>query len=864
MAMDSLGLGFGLALVCSAAVGIGVLLVVAKSRRAPSAMPTGGRRGLMLWLLLPAWLGRAVAAPSPSKTTVPPGKRLCVVRLHNTHAERQQVAHFVTPMFGQAFRQGDMPAGERPRFTLADGTDCPATLWGITSWPDGSMKFCGAIVRVPTPVAAGAGLELEVRAGGSAERQVSKRTTTDLESAELSVVLEGLVALEGTWTAALNDGIHSRANIVQLAAGPAGALWRIGSEFRNRAGKPHGQLYCWHYVLALTGANDEFTGLRYLARIAQPWTDVEQPKAEHREFSASLRAGAQVLRKLLGHTTTETPGDAIRLPHYASFFSAGHDGRWDYVQGTGKSPADAHVRVTLDGENLRRSGLVPPYDPEALINDAERIDYHPMGRGSINRAMGTTGERSDIGLLPEWNVRHLLKQSEDHERVVRVNGLSAAGFRLTFRKRATLQPVPCVDIRAQYPGLGNAETNWRGYIYMSGMTKPAPNESLWREDTAHRPGCTYWPYLFTGEPQYLDLLTEHAFAHVLELNQGNGTVWGTTFPRQQLLEGAWGGERGIRVGAGGTLYKGSGVLLYGIGGQRMAAWRSRDVAQAAALAPDMPPDGAAVRQYLNDVLASSYAAFRDYMSKVPASFREAGLFMQDKGNGLPWQIAYMSWSVCHQADILGTPDAAYVRSHLGRFWNGFARQADMACLVAMACSYRDEDGNLVDNINGVLGSLRCNLNFDAASSRITIAPAKDKTNGAWSAHDGDRFSFAGKPMDLLKSFAEMKPYRVFFAVRCEGQTFQLALKPNGPPIRFPESVVITDCFAQLKDFRPDLAFSPPNSPSGYSANIRGAVAYHLACGDKVNDAVEQLDRIVKGQRINYKDRPKYRTLTSRT
>jgi hypothetical protein len=823
------------------------------------------RRGLFLWLL-PAWmLGTARAAAgagTPEPASQATGRHLCALQLQND-SDAPQRAQFVTPMFGQGFRQGDIPVGERPRFMLSDGRECQATLWGISSWPDGSMKFCAAMVQVPVAVPPQGHLALQVRTGGAAADRASTRSLAELHDADLHVVIDGVSALEGTWKASLSDGIRKQSDIVQIASGPAGAIWRVGSEFRNAAGSAHGQLYCWHYVAALTDPSGALAGLRYLGRVAQPWTDVERPPAQHREFSASLHSGSRRLRALLGHAATETPGDTIRLPHYASFFTAGPEGRWDFVP-AGNATDDSAVRVVIDAAYCISARLVPPYDLSTPLGSAPVPDYRPMGRGTMVRAMGTTGERPDIGLLPEWNVRHLVQQSAGHERTMRVNGLCASGWRTTFRKRETLQPVPGVDIRPSYAKLGKAEVRWRGYLHMSGMTTPSPNESLWREDTAHRPGAVYWPYLFTGEPQYLDLLVEIACAHILELHPGNTTTWGVTFPRSEVMEGPWRGERGICIGTQAKLYKGSGVLLHGNGGTRMSAWRSRDVAQAAALAPDKPADGAGTREYLRDVMDSAYAAFRDYMSQVPSSYRESGLFIQASGNGAPWQIAYLSWSVCHQADILGTPQAAHVRSHLSRFWESFSRQADMGCVVAYTCSYRDTNDNLAQSTRDILGLLACSLNFDAATSRVTVSAGKDRTNGDWQPHNGDRFAFSEKQIGPVKNFQAIKPHRQLFAVNCEGQSFQLALQPDGSPIRFPESVQVNLCFASLKNFSPNAAFSPANSAYGYSANILGAVSYYSACGEDVRNALQQLERIAQAQRLNFRDKPKYRALSQRS
>lgn len=817
------------------------------------------RRRLLICLLPAALVSKARAAqdkPLPELTVKAPRSLLSKLEVYNI-SESAQPAGFVCSMFGHAFRQGDIPPGHRPEFVLQDGSECPATFWGVSSWPDGSMKFCAAMLQIPASLRAGGRLTLEVHAGASAPEQRATRSLNDLRQVDIRIVLNGIDALDGAWTASVSDGLRSGSDIVEIANGPAGAIWRIGSEFRAPDGKLHGQLYCWHYVAVLTGPTDAPAAVRYLGRVAQPWTDVATPPPRHRDFSATLHMGERELRTLQGHAQTETPGPTIRLPHYASFFTAGPDAQWDFIA-IGATAGDGRVRVVIDSAYCIASKLVPPYDLRTPVDDAATADYYPMGRGTVVRAMGGTGERADIGLLPEWNVRHLIRPSIENERIARVNAMSAAGWRLGFRKRATRHLVPGVDIRPTYAKLGQPEVRWRGYSHMQGMVRPSPNDSLWREDTAHRPGCVYWPYLFTGEPQYLDILLEHSFAHILDLNAGNQTTWGTTFPRDDVLEGPWRGERGICIGTTAKLYKGSGVLLHGSGGTRMTAWRSRDVAQAAAIAPDAPADGAGTREYLRDVLDSAYAAFRDYMTQVPASYRESGLFIQSNANGAPWQIAYLSWSVCHQADILGSPAAAHVRQHLARFWESFSRQADMACIVAYTCSYRDTHGKLAQSTRDVLGLLQCRLDFDAVTSRIAIADAKGKPRWQWQPRNGDRFAFDKKRAVPLKNFAMIQPFRQLFAVNCQGQSFQLALEENGPPIRFPESVSIDECFASLKDFSPDLAFSRSNSAHGYSANICGAVHYHLACGDEVHTAARELDRIVQAQRVNFRNRPKYR------
>ena len=780
----------------------------------------------------------------------PPGV-LTRVRLHNTSNDLQ-AAGFVSPMFGQPFQQGDMPKGMYPRFTLEDGTPCPATLWGITSWPDGSMKFCAAMLQVGAPIARRDVLDIHVRSGGD-KPPASRRTTAELHAAALQVELTGVSGLEGTWLATLSDGIREASDLVLLGDGAAGAVWRIGSEFRDPQGRPHGQLYCWHYVAALNGADGRLLGLRYLGRVAQPWADVTTPAARHRDLTARLLAAGRTVRALQGHLDSETPGSTIRLPHFASFFTAGDDARWDEVQADGVSAAATSMRVSMDVPYVQLSRLMPPYDRQAHVRPANEISYRAMGRGSVERGMGNTGERPDIGVIPDWNVRHLLSQTAFDEQITRVNGLVAGGWRLATRKRSTRQPVPCVDNRPSYTKLGNTEASWRGPGYAHGVVLPSPNTSLWGEDVAHRPGCAYWPYVFSGEPQYLDLMIEHACTHLLALAPGSVT-FATEHPISKVFVDGWHGDRDSRIGAGGTLYKGAGILFMGSGGLRTPAWASRDVVQAAALCPDTPPDGAAVRDYLRDVMHSAYSALADYAKKMPASFSQAGLFIMNEGNESPWMRSYLSWSVCHQADILATPQAEFAREYFSRLWRAFAAIADIDGLTAYRCNFWDGK-QMGRRIEDAVCLRQETLVFEATSSRGTVVGNEKARTAPWNPQNGDVFAFGSPEASPLLPFPQAQPNQRLYAVNCSGTTFQLALAAGGAPVPIPKDLTIPSYMCRAKDLA--LASARSSTPYHYPANLRGAVAYHLQRGDRVQAAKTALDAIVARQNPRFDDRPKY-------
>jgi hypothetical protein len=805
------------------------------------------RRQLLVALALAP--GVAIGATDRSEPSAEPV--LTRIRLHNT-SRNVQAAGFVSPMFGLSVRQGDIPTGQYPQFALPDGRACPATLWGATSWPDGSLKFCSAMVRVGADIPARGTLDVMVRRG-NARPSDSRLGLEELALSGLAVELTGVAGLEGIWTAELAQGIRTRSAVVQLGNGDAGAVWRIGADFRDTQGKAHGQLYCWHYVAALQDDAGRLLGLRHLGRVAQPWTDVPTPAPRHRDVKARLLAGQTELRRLQGHVDSEAPTDVIRLPHYASFFTAGEDARWDYVQAAGVAADDCTVRISLDPAYLVSTRLVPPYDLRGYVRYANDVGYHPMGRGTILRGMGTTGERADIGVLPEWNVHHLISQDPTYERVARVNAMASAGWRLTMRKRATGQPIPCADIKPQYAGLGPTEVNWRGYIYATGLVKPEPNESLWKEDTGHRPGCVYWPYLFTGEPQYLDLMVEQGFAHVLELAVG-GSTYATQAPISKLYADGWKGNRAVRIGSAGADHPGAGVLFNGSGGTRIPAWASRDVAQAAAMAPDTAADGAAVRDYLRDVMLEAYAALSDYARLMPSTFTSAGMFVLGDKNESPWARAYLSWSICHQADVLATTQAVSAREYLSRFWRAYAAVADIGGMTAYRCSFWTDKG-MVERIEDVVSMRQGLVSFKASTSRGTIVHELGKPALAWGPTDGDMFMFGAVELSPALPAPGIRAGQRLHAINCEGTSFQLSYTPGGPPIRIPADVDISTYMCRAKNLAPALQFN--GSPHAPPANLRGAIAYHHMRGDDVGLALQGLNRIVDDQRIKFDDRNKY-------
>lgn len=782
------------------------------------------------------------------------GVLLTTLALVNTSGV-SQAANFVTPMFGHPFKQGDVPAGQYPAFELSDGTPCPATFWGLTHWPDGSLKWAGVLLRVPSLIGGSATLTLNVKSGGAAPA-ASNRATSDLTAADLKVELQvsGDTA-GGAWVAALNDAISLGGDITTYGDGPAGKVWRIGG-FARRSSANHGQLYCWHYVAALQDSSGGLLGLRYLGRTIKGFADTTAPGVGTLTATVAVKRGATTIRSLQGvQSDGSTLGANIVMPHYTSFFTAGPDAIWDFVQGGGSAAADCTVRVVQNKGYLVKSRLLPPYDTTLAPSAAAAVDYRPNGRGNMIYYIGNTGERDDIGVLAAWFVRHLMRQDAAADKNIRVNGLSTGGWRTCVRARANKEVVPVVSVSASYAGMSTPADNiW----YWDGVNDVIPGvstEYLWIQefDTHHRPSSGYYPYLITGEPQYLDLLVEHAAEAIAIQPTGAACVWDVSDPVGPATKtGQW-QSRDNNIG--GTVYKGSGVLfredMY-----RLAAWAMRDIGQASAIYPTTCPRGTEVRKYLTEVINSIYSAHQAYRNAMPASFRADGImgFLGLSAQGGAYEIGYDTiWTIgylCHQAaqhySCSGNTGAQGFAAHMANMWAAMHRIGDIAVGAgAYDMMLFDENGiryNTLDKSTFRMGDYST-LSFNASTDVFTLSGYNTPAN----VTNGDRFMFKNG----TKPFASATNYKVFYAVQASGATFKLAATPGGAPIDVTTTGSTTSHWTALANFAP--MFSYEGSPNVSSApDVTQAAMHHLvAAGFNACEAARAAMANVIATRANF-------------
>lgn len=819
-----------------------------------------------------------------------PDTELFRVTLANETAS-EQAAGFVTPMFGCKFQQGQIPAGTYPHFQTAAGTACAPTLWGVTSWPDGSMKFCGAMVRVPAAVPAaptpGTGLsavpgtlDIQVRSGGNAPAP-SSRALSNLTAADIVVQLDGVTNLSGTWLAALNTAITDNDEIVLWGDGPAGKVYRIRGDFKQ-SGARHGQLITYHYVAILQNSVGGLMGTRYLGWAMQPWGDVGQgtntvagatpayagPAPQTRIAVASLKAGGSTVRALQGHNDSQTAiGDNIAIGHYTGFFTAGHDGRWDYFQSGGSAATDCVVRVLHNKEQDVKSRLFPPYHTTYIPDRNPELSYRPYGNGLLQggepgmyRIMSSGGERGDIAVLPNSATKHFMTRSAVDERNMRVYGLVASGWRVYIKLRSTGNVIAANDFEPSYAGLGTAQPGWRYWPGATdpnetkGIQHPLDKTSLWASEyePSHRPSAAYYPYMMTGEPQYLDMLTDHGTGMLLSLEAGHKEMNLNNPLRTSITIGSAWGRRTVIMN--GVSYKGGGYF-FNAGQIRLMAWGSRDITQAAALYPDVCPYGTEVRKYLRQSVEAMYFAINKYNELRGPAWDAAGIY--DFGTGVQdadmWCSGYMSNSVCHQSSIYPNAQITHFRQRLGRHWKQINAKLDIAVAASYMATFWKEDESWETDSGDILHALfydnayssGTTLTFDAATDRFTVTD----TNGAWKPTNGDIFAFQYPPSGLETYFQNTTfPFaypvnrRKMYAINVSGATAQLSYTPDGPPIDVTSSMNVRGFFAHIKDFRPRFtAEGTNNSGQSYIANLRSAIRHHNAVGDDVADALVQVD-----------------------
>lgn len=337
-------------------------------------------------------------------------------------------------------------------------------------------------------------------------------------------------------------------------------------------------------------------------------------------------------------------------------FTCGSDGKWDYIQGGGSVAADATVRVTFDKTYWRSTRVLPPYDLTLTPTAQTLATYNAMDFFGT-RALETTGEREEIGVVPAWYGRHFLLQDANGEQTARVAALFQASLSTALYSTATNKIIPVNN--STYTGLGTGihDLLWRDGQATSGFTDPVGDLTgpfTGPFDTSHWPSRAYYPYLIFGSPDIRDLLHD----------AGNYAIYnrfGTDPPLTLTNTPSFINTRNWVVG--GTTYYGTAIADYGQ--LRVDAWALRDQG----IISGILPDAAVEKPYFQDNWNASMACIVAFNAAQNSFWTTNGIYQFGTLNSVtqPWSFSYLLNAISMGYALTESANALTFLNHLIKF-----------------------------------------------------------------------------------------------------------------------------------------------------------------------------------------------------
>lgn len=568
-------------------------------------------------------------------------------------------------------------------------------------------------------------------------------------------------------------------------------------------------------------------------------------------------------------TGTHTIHPVPTCLHFGTVYTADINARWNFFQGTGSMAADTTLRTQIDQNYWQSSRVIPPYDLSLSANDNPTFayDWNPVSIANFYSFGEASGERGEIGIIPSACATHFHTQTAASEVLIRKMGLAGVHSAYCFRDHTTGTIVHLGDPAVTYTGMPASVATTVAWGWGTGSTAnvgftqpPGDNQTLGFSQNSpnHKPAYSVWTYLFTGEPQYLDMLIEEA---------NGGLLFGTpdNFHRNQSTPAQ---VYGITTGFSET---------------RALAWETRDVAWVAGLYPDTSPDGTAIKTYFRDRLSSS--------AKHANGLVDATLTNAYIATTLKWWFPFLNWG-------------GNQTSNADKSW-----ESQYMMLAALVASVVAEDPdwptwlnnriNFLEHVRSIFGGY-CLTGY--VHRNVTIAtdvglngwpPDTSDTDWAtncpytsiaWTSGANAVFTFvfptgAGLTLaDGWKLFfatiggapTGLSVETAYYTVQTSGGTAKLSLTPGGAPVTTTGSSGATQAFI--------ITFVPSNPPAatanaqaspsgggsdGYIADMHGGVAWAIAAGYSGLTAVEShLAQQLTATGVSFADDPKDAMQTS--
>lgn len=582
----------------------GTLLAACGGGGADSGTDTNAVSAMGETRLASIYAGRGTITKDPVKTpaaTSPVAdstSAITFVRLENATAVAQTNVPFT---FGQVFSTGHLTKGAALTGRLDNGETVQLQVDAKAFHPDGSVRHAIVSGVIPS-LAANQARKMELLRGTSAVSNAGATTAQLLNSGFTASVSATLAGVRYTASA---DELIKAGKATSWLAGAAVNEWHVSAPLKNASGVAHPHLTARFAVRWFDTAKKA----RVDVTVENNWA--YEPAPSNFTYDAEVLVG--------GKSVYAKPG----LTHL-------HHARWRKIFWAGSS-ADI-VNVKHDTAYLIATGALPNYDQSIVMKESALAAFkngwtgaktEPMGVGSANAYMPSTGGRDEIGILPAWSAAYLLSMDSRAKMVTLGNGDLAGSWSTHYRDKLTDRPVSIID----YPYMtilgrpsdtrNPATKKYESFPECATTTAcTTPNS----HDTSHQASFAYLPYLVTGDYYYLEELQFWAMYNVLSYN---------------------------------PIYRQTNKGILQSNQVRGQAWSLRTLAQAAYITPDADNLKSQFIGFMDNNLAWYNSTYTDNAQANPLGVIINGsAIVYDNGTGIaPWQDDFFTSAIGHASDL---------------------------------------------------------------------------------------------------------------------------------------------------------------------------------------------------------------------
>ena len=376
------------------------------------------------------------------------------------------------------------------------------------------------------------------------------------------------------------------------------------------------------------------------------------------------------------HTLTIIPS----VTAFSSIFTCGENTMFDCFDSTGAAIADTTVRFKMDTNYWISTKVLMPWQVPAssASNKASQSRYVPNGTGGKSafsgtgnapiQAVGQTGDIPDLGPLPLMSTYHLFAQAAVDELAIRVNGFANAAFAKDLRSQANGRIPACNNgtysgMSGPYPTLRFGQAiSFPGHNAPSGVVLQGYSE----QSNDHMPNWSFYPYLFTGEAVFRDMVITDGASAVITNAALSGTPDVAT--RLGIMVNGNGAGPNLRIVtiSGGTTYYG--LTCVNNISTRATAWGIRNIFYPAGILAD----GLIEKTYFTDLVNDNLQFMVDYKNLMANVFTFAdsiGILSTratDTGE-TGFQSGYRTMVLTAAATLCENTNAKTILSHLAKF-----------------------------------------------------------------------------------------------------------------------------------------------------------------------------------------------------